>query len=536
MSSTNFISGTVVTSNWLNDINDYVYDDVVSVKNSTYGAVGDGVTDDTAAFNLAIATGKRVFVPKGTYLVSNITVVSGLDIYGETGTVLYVGTNNAGAFLHSGSSDIEGVHISKMAITAATGVTGARAYKQSNKSCYTAYTTFNHLETYQDLEVSFDGFFIFTDWMYCRDGYSGNSVGGQTHQFINSVPATYGQARQTNLNRLNFCQSFNATNTTGAVQIAYGLSWSFNQTDFEAMSARPIHALGIYGIYLSSGWMEAITFPGSLIYAGESPAPNPQGTQPIVLRDMHIAFHSANTYVVDGPYAAATEVHSLTLSAVPAGTRLVAASTVTAAREITTLSGASTIMSGITETLSDISLADVEMTTNIINSPQTSNQNLLHIGPTGLGQANFTSSGFTAKSDVSSGIGVAGSAVSFTMSNSANFSYITVPSKLVTFLRGKTVTFAIAGYGGTATVADALKAVVWNNISAAYATGNASTTTIDVSSTELQICYVTVTVDVAATALYLGLTVGGSNSTKTVLIEAAALYLGTIKPQGIGLH
>jgi hypothetical protein len=46
----------------------------VSVKD--FGAVGDGVTNDTAAFNAASAANKQVFVPAGTYLLSsNITNV-----------------------------------------------------------------------------------------------------------------------------------------------------------------------------------------------------------------------------------------------------------------------------------------------------------------------------------------------------------------------------------------------------------------------------------------------------------------------------
>lgn len=40
--------------------------DVVSVKD--FGAVGDGITDDTNAISNAIATGKNVFFPAGTYL------------------------------------------------------------------------------------------------------------------------------------------------------------------------------------------------------------------------------------------------------------------------------------------------------------------------------------------------------------------------------------------------------------------------------------------------------------------------------------
>ncbi len=42
--------------------------DTVSVKD--FGAVGDGVADDTAAIQAAINTGKNVFVPSGNYLIS----------------------------------------------------------------------------------------------------------------------------------------------------------------------------------------------------------------------------------------------------------------------------------------------------------------------------------------------------------------------------------------------------------------------------------------------------------------------------------
>lgn len=42
--------------------------DVINVKD--FGAIGDGVADDTAAFEAASATGKAVFVPCGTYYVT----------------------------------------------------------------------------------------------------------------------------------------------------------------------------------------------------------------------------------------------------------------------------------------------------------------------------------------------------------------------------------------------------------------------------------------------------------------------------------
>jgi len=54
--------------------------DVVSVKD--FGAVGDGVANDSAAIQAAINTGKSVFFPKGTYKAS-FDIADGQMVFGE---------------------------------------------------------------------------------------------------------------------------------------------------------------------------------------------------------------------------------------------------------------------------------------------------------------------------------------------------------------------------------------------------------------------------------------------------------------------
>ena len=54
----------------------------ISVTDNPYLAVGDGVTDNTAAFNAALAAGKPVFVPTGTFLVGQLVIPSGAVLFG----------------------------------------------------------------------------------------------------------------------------------------------------------------------------------------------------------------------------------------------------------------------------------------------------------------------------------------------------------------------------------------------------------------------------------------------------------------------
>ena len=58
--------------------------DVVSVKD--FGAVGDGTVDDTAAISAALATGKMVYFPQGTYMTTGAHVIStnGQGIIGDS--------------------------------------------------------------------------------------------------------------------------------------------------------------------------------------------------------------------------------------------------------------------------------------------------------------------------------------------------------------------------------------------------------------------------------------------------------------------
>ena len=73
---------------------DRAYRERVSVLE--YGAIGDGATNDTAAFNAAMATGHPVAVPPGTYLVSGASTSLPLDLHIQQGaTIKHTGSGAA---------------------------------------------------------------------------------------------------------------------------------------------------------------------------------------------------------------------------------------------------------------------------------------------------------------------------------------------------------------------------------------------------------------------------------------------------------
>ncbi|PDT68125.1 hypothetical protein CO675_39450 [Bradyrhizobium sp. C9] len=108
--------------------------DVGNIKN--YGAVGDGVADDTAAFQAAIAAlpgGGRIFVPRGFHrITASLTLHSGLTFYGEscisrvfglpTGTEtpshIFIDSDNLPLFVNVSGVSMESVNFTDISFSA----------------------------------------------------------------------------------------------------------------------------------------------------------------------------------------------------------------------------------------------------------------------------------------------------------------------------------------------------------------------------------------------------------------------------------
>lgn len=88
--------------------------ETVSVKD--FGAVGDGVADDTAAIQAALNVGQSVYIPPGTYLFSTLTVYGNTRLFGASTRTAILKHTGAGvavtcSFTASDNPDGRGVYI-----------------------------------------------------------------------------------------------------------------------------------------------------------------------------------------------------------------------------------------------------------------------------------------------------------------------------------------------------------------------------------------------------------------------------------------
>jgi len=513
--------------------------ETVSVKD--FGAVGDGVTDDTAAFNAAIATGKRVFVPAGTYSVADIAVVNSLCVEGEktlaSPSILEVRTSNSGAFTHTSAGFLFDITISNLTIRAAGGVTGARAYKQIDKSTYSAYVIFSGLETDQNLQIAYDGFFIFTRWENCRDGYVGSPVVGQTHHGINSNPAVYGQAVQTNLNQITNCQFFRSSHPNGAIDISYGDRWDIRGTDFEACSTRAIYALGVFGIHVTGCWFESCDST-SVIFVSDSPAPNPQGVRMLEVDNCFCLPAPGTLSFVAGFGDSFGTYRNIGFIQVPTNMVFTTAAEVEQLSNVLVLSGTPTAF--LTNTSQRVTKSNIRtsvLENTVISSPSMQNINVLPIGPSGLDVANLSDNYIGTvdpnPTNAASGLGLLTTAVEYTLGDDSQWIWYSFSSKMVNFLRGKTITVVLNGYGVDALIADGIVAAVWDSVVPTQANSSATASVsnqINVANFNLQTGRVTYTVGAGATSLHVGWITGGDNPLKKAIIETMAVYLGEYRP------
>lgn len=285
-----------------------------------YGADPTGATSSSDAFAAALATGKKVWIPKGTYLGNSIVLPGGAVIEGEGRDMVFLNTNanDAGFFTFS---SIFHLHISNLSAGVEAGITNARFIKQTDLTNYLAYANFENIETRAEFIYSYEVFCIFTSWDKCRDGYVGTP--GATHVWIKCIPGSFSQVNQCNMCQVSRSQVFSCTGTMGAISLEWGNNWSFRDVDFEANSTYAIKVLGIRNITLDTCWFEGNATEDQ-IYLDNSNSPNVQGSD-IELLNTWFAGQSGNLAFLHLRGASWGAVKSLKGATIPSGCVLVRA-------------------------------------------------------------------------------------------------------------------------------------------------------------------------------------------------------------------
>ena len=117
----------------VNAINEVVASGKIITTPQQFGAVGDGVTDDTQALQDAIThcTMNHVplFIPVGTYLFNATLQINQISVYGFDATLKYTGSGNAIEIINGFNSTVEG-----FALITSTGNYGIYADGRLNHS------------------------------------------------------------------------------------------------------------------------------------------------------------------------------------------------------------------------------------------------------------------------------------------------------------------------------------------------------------------------------------------------------------------
>jgi hypothetical protein len=280
-------------------------DGVVNVKQ--FGAVGDGVADDTVAIQTAIDTSVSVLFPVGTYRVTSSLTPK---YSGQT----FVGTRGPNGSVLVADSDIPIFNITlqyretcryrDLSFRAKTPGTGT-GFK-SEPTVYFPTFVMEGCSFERSLKLCIDANLIISYITNCDFGTYGTA--GATHQHIlcQGQDLTRPNNLTSNLNVIKHCRFRGATGVQYASIFTDALGVWLHNNDFELnyMTDAVVRFRGVLGITLRENWFERNESTYLCSFGMDSTGVT-QGCLDTLIEDNWISLHTNNTHVL---YADTTNV------------------------------------------------------------------------------------------------------------------------------------------------------------------------------------------------------------------------------------
>jgi hypothetical protein len=237
--------------------------DTVSVKD--FGAVGDGVADDTAAIQAALNSAKSVFIPPGTYLISSMlqlfpTNALNFSITGVKGKSTLKATGNNAILGPAGDFYAEFAEISGITFTSTTGGQGTGIYAAT--PWYISHWTIRECDFNGKLAIGINGALIGCEITRCTFGLYES---GFAFKAIRSI-GTVSPLRETNHNVIRSNEFAFSRTVDYTIHFKWGLKVIFEHNIFE--QNQPTNSLiwleGIIYPYFGNNWFEANTGPSAI--------------------------------------------------------------------------------------------------------------------------------------------------------------------------------------------------------------------------------------------------------------------------------
>ena len=238
----------------------------VSVKD--FGAVGDGVADDTAAIQTAINTGRAIYIPAGTYLVSSlITIATDRQrIFGEKNKSVLIASGNHGILGPAGLFLALYTEVNGITFRAAVPGQGTGIFSNASPVWYLSHWDIVECSFEASLAFGINGTLITSTIRNCDFGNFGAGPNYQAIRSVGDAPFT------SNINAVLNNEFTGSSNVDYVVEFQVGFKVIFENNIFEQNDVN-IAVIYFYGLgypYINNCWFEANTTP-AIIKADTQP-------------------------------------------------------------------------------------------------------------------------------------------------------------------------------------------------------------------------------------------------------------------------